>query len=313
MNRVPEALAEHERALAAAVECGDVHTESIATGNLGLCELELGLFEPAERRLERQLELARGMGYRRGEAIALGNLAEIARSRGFFARALDLHERHLAAVEEIDYARGRVVGKSSLGTTFIRLGALDDAEKALSEAVGAAKTAGLAGLVEDVDVELAEIALLRGDPEAAVLRLGDALASSTPSIRLRATTMLARVHLARRDAPAARAALDAVLALARAQAMPREGLWAEVVEATVFGGDLASAREALKREGPRVPVWTRAELLDRLGERVGGESLRAEARRIVEQLVANARPRHRATMVAAVPVYAKILGSRARG
>ncbi len=313
MNRVPEALAEHERALAAAVEHGDVHSESIATGNLGLCELELGLYEPAERRLERQLELARGMGYRRGETIALGNLAEIARCRGLLARALDFHERHLAAVEEIDYARGRVVGKSGLGTTLLRLGALDEAEKALLGAVEAAKLAGVPGLVEDVDVDLAEVRLLRGDPDAAIERLGDTVSSPTPWVRLRAGTMLARAHLARRDAAAARAALAAVVSLAHEKGLPREGLWAEVVAATLFGGDVATARDALRVHGPRVPVWTRAELLDRLGERLRGEGMRAEARRIVEQLVANAPRRYRTSMVATVPAYAKILGSGTRG
>lgn len=309
MNRIPEALAAHQAALDAAVERGDVHAESIAAGNVGLCEIESGLYEQAEGHVERQLALARGLGYRRGEAIALGNLAESARARGLLAKSLELQERHGAIVEEIGYARGRVVGHNGFGTTLLRLGALDEAEAALEAATEAAHAAGIAASVEDLDVELAEIALLRGRVTTAASRLERPLVSTTGWVHVRALTLLGRVRAAQGDQAAARAAFVEAVQAAHDGGIEREGVAAAICALEAGVGDVDEVRWALELHGTRVPPWTRIEGFAAIGERAPDPTATREARRLVEQLLANAPAKRRDGMKKTFPLFARLLSS----
>ena len=269
----------------------------------------MGLYEDAERHVERQLELARGLGYRRGEAVALGNLSDAARSRGFLAKALDLQERHLAIVEEIGYARGRVVGQNGLGTTLIRLGALDEAEAALHAAVTAAKIAGIEGLVEDVEIELAEIALLRGRHAAALAHLERPLVAPTGWIHVRALTLLGRVRSASGDATGAGHAFAEAIEASHDGGIEREGVAAAVYAAAAGVGSIADLKARLDREGTRVPPWIRAEAWAAIGVAESDPVALLEARRLVETLLANSPTKRREAMRKTFPLFARLLGA----
>ena len=307
MNRIGEALVEHEAALVVAIARRDAHAESIAVGNLGLCEIELGLYEQAEPHIERQLELARGLGYRRGEAVALGNLAESARYRGLLAKSLELQERHLAIVEEIGYARGRVVGHNGLGTTLIRLGALDEAETALRTAVVAAKEAGIEGFVEDVALERAEIAFLKGRYPTALTFLEGPLIATTAWVHVRALTLLGRIRAMEGGGIAAKNAFDEAILAAIEGGIEREGVGA-IIYATVSGvGAVRTLAAALARYGTGVPPWIRAEALAAIGEATSDPGATQEARRLVATLLANSPAKCRDGMKRTFPLFARLL------
>ncbi len=77
LGRFEEAAERHEVHLVLAREIGDLMSESIALGNIGLVHLAQGRWQAARESMEAHLGLARAIGYREGEAIALVNLGAL--------------------------------------------------------------------------------------------------------------------------------------------------------------------------------------------------------------------------------------------
>jgi tetratricopeptide (TPR) repeat protein len=111
-----------ERAVTAAREIGDRHSEGNALGSLGLAYADLGETRRAIELYDQRLVIAREIGDRRGEGSALGDLGNAYAALGEPRRAIEYHEQHLAIAREIGdrHGAGRALG--NLGLAYADLG-----------------------------------------------------------------------------------------------------------------------------------------------------------------------------------------------
>jgi serine/threonine protein kinase/tetratricopeptide (TPR) repeat protein len=150
MGRLEESRVHQERALLLARQTGDRRTEARATGSLGSVLDDLGRGEESLAHRERHLALSRETGERSGEAIASGNLGIAFAAAGRLAQAREFHERHLELAREIRFRMGEAIALVNLGSLRRRLGAGDGARRefgaslVVCEEIGAQRVAGYA-------------------------------------------------------------------------------------------------------------------------------------------------------------------------
>jgi predicted ATPase len=310
LGRFTESREHTERVLALAREMGDLELEANAEGNLAIVLWGLGRLDDTRAHLERQLALMREIGSPGGEARAVANLGVALVRLGRSAEALEHHERHLALSRKLGDARGEASATGALGYNLLSLGRHAAARENFARYLALTRESGdrreegyaLAGLAlvahESGDIGLAERLLAdsldvrralgaRRDEAASLAARGAVLASAGRS-------------------DAARADLEAALALARELSVPAVELMALTHLATLPGGDVAPALAALAEQRGNVAPLDLAEISFLLWKATHERAHIDEAKRLLDEFVAHAPQECRASMTTDVRLYREI-------
>ncbi|MDJ0973174.1 MAG: tetratricopeptide repeat protein [Planctomycetota bacterium] len=289
----PEEAGAHIRAkLEIARQIGDRMGAAVATANLGMVLHDLGHFEEARRAYEACVEIAREIGAREGEGNAAGNLGMVFQSLGRYALAADRYRHAVRIARDIGDPITEADALSNLGTLEVGLGCFEAAEKTLERSLELARGVGAARVEGYALHGLALLAEERGEMEVA-----EGLHAQVEPIW---TAMGAKEALAETHVAAGRLALqrgasehaaehfDAALELCRDTHAPGTTLVAEVLRASLPGGDARRALDTCDALEGRVGVadWMAAHL--GLYEITGARAHLDEARRALATLLANA-------------------------
>jgi serine/threonine protein kinase/tetratricopeptide (TPR) repeat protein len=315
VGRYDEARSLFERHAAISRDIGDRLGEAIATGNLGGVAYALSRYDEARDLHERRLAMSRAIGDRSGEAIATGGLAGVLYDVGRYAEALSYFERRLAISREIGDRHGEAIALVNLGPVRLALGDAVGAREALTESLAICRTIGaqypegyaLHGLGAVAEAEDELIAALRLHGEALDLRRAIRHADGIVE------SLLAIGELRRRsgDPSRARAAAAEAAALAEARGFTSEVVVARAILACLPEGD-ADAAVAEHARFVAQGDSSRVRLL--LWHATGDLVHLAEAKRLLDHIIAQAPPEYRESMVANVPLHREIAeAARAHG
>jgi len=250
-GRFAESLEQHLQALAICREIGDRWHEASVSFNLAqLLKDENRLCESREH-LQRCIVLARETGDRELEAFATGSLGDVLRAEGRLVSAREHYERQLALSRDIGWRSGEADALLSLGGTLCEERDAPGAEARLTECLALSESAG-----HQVDVALAHLALgvLRASPGG-----GDCGRTS---------------FAAARDV-AARIGGDALETLARCHM------------AAFPGGDAGDALASFRANEERLDAQQRREARFLLWKATGDRAHLVDARRLLDEAVAN--------------------------
>jgi predicted ATPase/DNA-binding SARP family transcriptional activator len=162
-------------ALELAPEDTDPHNAGALYGNLSICERQMGNPQAALKLSLKALALERRAGDVGGEAAALSALGQLYYEMGE-AKAAQAHLREaLALCERHGLARLRGVVLANLADYSLAMNALEDAEDHAGRAMEFARAAGERGLQCFLGVQLATLAIRRGNPAAARAELAASL------------------------------------------------------------------------------------------------------------------------------------------
>ena len=247
---------------------------------------------------EQALTEVRALGWPSGEAYALVFLAFCLGPAGRWRRAVEHGAAGLAVAEEIEHRQWQTAAACALGAIELDLLAPAAARNRLAAALDLARRSESAHWVHCAAGYLAGALTLAGDLAAAEALLDDELPRDTPADTLgrrRAWCAWAELHLARREAPAALAIADRLIATANGPTPPRLGLLR--AEALAAVGKVREAEAELAEAAARAE-WANAR---GLGWRIAAAQARL--------LAAHRRPEDAAAAIAAASAAIEALAA----
>jgi len=310
IGRLGEALTQHERHLAIAREVGDRQSEALATGSLGILFQRMGRFEEAREHLERARSIHRDVGDRASEARDVMNLGTLFSDLGRMESALEHVAARLAFSREFGDRRGMTIAMLNLGELLHACGRLAESRAWLAQGLSLSRELGLRyyetyalGTLAALDAdEGAGASAERGFAEAIALRRQIGQKNGE------AATLALRGELFARQGRDAEARTDFVAALALAQERSDPGveLVASAWLARLPDGDAGAALAALATHEERAGVANAMLARFLVWRATGDDAHLAQAKRRLDLLVAHAKPAHRETMLANVPLHREI-------
>lgn len=167
---------QHRRTAIARYEAlGDQRSLVYLHNNAGAAAFHRGAWEEAIDHYTRAADIVRRVGDRPSHALLLGNIGEIRSNQGRYDEA----DEHLAEGAGIARAAGHAMatGYTAMlrGRTAARRGDHDAAEALLEQARAELDALGARRLHAEAETALAELALFRGDPAAAVVHAASLL------------------------------------------------------------------------------------------------------------------------------------------
>ncbi len=172
-----EALDFYQRSRAARERAGDVVGAATAANNIGEIRSDQGHLEEARTLFTSALEIWRGARYPVGIALATSNLGLVAARSGDVALGRELFEDAIAGFRAIRADSFVFETEVRLAQLAARSGA--DAQSTIEALIArAAQIDGVARVVPQLYRPLAEIALRRGDREAAAVAIAEGIASA---------------------------------------------------------------------------------------------------------------------------------------
>jgi tetratricopeptide (TPR) repeat protein len=126
---------------------GDLREECIAWNARALLHLRDGDLKLARGCIEKSLDLARRIGFRRREAVALHNLGLVLAYSGEFGASVAAQERYIALSEQIGNFVARAFGPAALAMVYVQQLDAQKADGNLTRARRAAEENAWPGLV----------------------------------------------------------------------------------------------------------------------------------------------------------------------
>ena len=142
VQRMEEAVACFEQALAIYRELGDERGEARAANNVAQAYVDLRRFDHALSAAQRSLAIQRLKGNRYLEGVTLGILGRACRELGRFAEAIAHLEEALAIFRELGQQYGEADSLADMGDTCLSLGQVDDAIARLRESLAIRREIG---------------------------------------------------------------------------------------------------------------------------------------------------------------------------
>jgi tetratricopeptide (TPR) repeat protein len=313
LGRFAEAQAQLESGLVLCRLTGQRRFEANATVNLGNVFFALGRHAEAQAEYERCLALFREIGDRRGEANVQGNLGNVLWSLGRYAEAQAQQERSLALSREVGDRMGEAIARFNLGDLRLGLGDLPGARRDLSASLALCREIGARSLEGAALTGLASVAAGEGDRAGALRLAGESLA-----IRREigdgggVTDSLGQLALLRReegDPDGTRAAAEEALALARGQSRKAAVASCLALLATLPGGDAKAAEAALLEASETLTAEGAVPARFRLWEATGDRAHLAEAKSLLDDLLAKNPPEYHESMLTNVRVNREIVAA----
>jgi adenylate cyclase len=167
-NDLPAALDASRQQIRLSRQVGDRRHEGLTLSQIGAILVKLGQLSEGNAHLLDGYKILRQIGERLGEATSFLYLGIIAHYYKAYDEALAYMHRGLAIQRELDADADAALTLFHMGNVSIAKGDLNEAEGVLREARALFEANSLSHEFEEVDAALAEIDLLRGDPEAAM-------------------------------------------------------------------------------------------------------------------------------------------------
>ena len=216
LGRGDEAIPILEEAVPLLERVGELERLIVALMNLGEAHRATGDLEKALQYNRQGVEIAERIGNLANVGFGVANIAEILLSMGAWMEALE----HLERAQEV------LVGLSATsadqyvplirGQILLAMGNWDDAEAALVEGLAIAEASGERQALEVANKSMAELELLRSEPEAAIRRL-EPLAGREGGFRVLIETVLAWALLEAGEVERAASLVTAIVELGRTQ------------------------------------------------------------------------------------------------
>jgi tetratricopeptide (TPR) repeat protein len=172
VGRPLEAKSALEEAIVLLEQVGDLERLMVALSNMGELHRLQGELHAARQFNERALAIGERMGNPTSVAFALMNLGEIHSSLGEWEETreyLDRASEVLAALASASFTAGYL--PSIGGQISMVMGKWEEAQEELQRALDLGEQSGDRQLVENSQISLAELEVVRGEPEAAITRL----------------------------------------------------------------------------------------------------------------------------------------------
>jgi tetratricopeptide (TPR) repeat protein len=309
-GRYEDSLANFNASLELFRRIGGRRGEGSILGNMGLDLDSLGRFDEARECFEKHRDISREIGYRRGEAMALGNLGQACASLGLFAEALDCFEGDLEIGAELNNPMHVGITQMGVGGLWVDLGQYDRAKEALNRAGetfaqlgyrwGRSYVLELLACVAEEEARPDEVEelLLESKDQRKELGLDDGVAESL--------CMLGRFHARRGEIDQARSELEECIALLGVESGPGTRSRAIAHLATLPGADVDAARRTVRADSGQLSITDRIDAHFALYRASGEEEELAEARRLLDFLVANAPEQYRDSIRANVSLHREI-------
>ncbi len=141
LGQKEQALEVYQQALAIHREVGNRPMEGTTLNNIGLVHSALGQKDKALDFYQQALAIHREVGNRPGEGTTLTNLAAVYSALGQKDKALGFYQQALAITREVGDRYGEGMALWNLGDLLEKLDRLEEAERALQDAVTALKDA----------------------------------------------------------------------------------------------------------------------------------------------------------------------------
>ncbi|MGP3920395.1 BTAD domain-containing putative transcriptional regulator [Nonomuraea sp. 10N515B] len=218
-GRYHNAAAKYEQALEIFRETGDLIAVAYVLHNMAHLRLEHNDFAQTRQLLTEALDLCRSFGSRRVEAQVLHRMGEMhLRADDELADAVEVFEQALAIVRDAGDPTGEAFALNGLGTAYLRLGDLVNADRTLRLASVQAGTVGERLVEARTSAELGRLELVRGRAAEAIEHIERAIDTLSglriPLQEVEALILLGEAHAAAGDDAARRRAASRALALA---------------------------------------------------------------------------------------------------
>jgi adenylate cyclase len=217
LGRIDEARPVMAEAVSLLEQVGDLGRLMAALGNLGEVHRLVGELQEARRFNERALETAERVGNPANVAFFLMNLGQILLSLGEWEEAEEHLERAgevLASLPSASNAAQFI--PATLGEIFLLRGDWEGAAATLQQALGMSEARDDRQALETIHSTLAALEILRGEPEAAIIRL-EPLAGREGGYRVLIETTLAWALLEAGEVSRAAELIGETVARGRAQ------------------------------------------------------------------------------------------------
>jgi tetratricopeptide (TPR) repeat protein len=239
-------------------KANDRLSEALHVNNLAVDLYFDGDWEGAARMYRASAEGCAVCGHVVSEATALNNIAEILSDQGRFADAEPLFRTAYRTWRSVGFGTGIALAEANLGRLASRTDRLDEADRLLASSLARFERMGAQAFVEEVALRQYENRL-RGPhrPDDAALDELRALAAMPQldaNLAAYAQRLIAQSHHRRDDGPAALAAVDRSIDVARDAGIPFELAQSLALRARLSSG------ESAERDGVEAD-----EIFDRLG------------------------------------------------
>jgi tetratricopeptide (TPR) repeat protein len=313
LGRIAEAREQHERALALARELGVRWIEARTMELLGGDYWSLGCFAEAQELFEQSLKLTQQIGDRAGERDAAGSLGCFFGAVGRLEEARQHIERSLALAREIGDPRMVIASTVNLACALTSLGRHPEAREHAERGLALAREIGSRSLESFLLSALAVLADESGDVTLAERLLAGSLALRRAiGARADEAVSLCRhgallLQTGRKDEACAE--FEEALVVARELSLPGVELWVFTHLAALPGGDVEPALTALATYQERIEVKDRMEARFLLWTATHDCAHLAEAKRLLDYLVAHAPPDCRESMLTNVRLHREIVAA----
>jgi tetratricopeptide (TPR) repeat protein len=256
-GRFQDAVALYERAHAAAAGLGSLSEQALTSNYMGNAARDVGRYPDAEVYFARALDIWSRVGLTESIAGAHNNLANLAISRGDAARAEHHYGLALEAFEQIANAAGTALARTNLAILAIEQDRAADGVDNASKAKSLLMASGNRMLLGLASVVLGEAHLAAGDTGSAASEFDwiteEYTEANHPLAIAGSLRGTGRVALARREAEAAVAPLQAALALYEKLAREQEAGRTEMflAQAHALTHSHAAARGCLEQARAR--------------------------------------------------------------
>jgi tetratricopeptide (TPR) repeat protein len=312
------ALSEHdaasdcyERASACARAAGDRMIEGRYAGNFANVHWAVGRFEDARALYEVSLARAREAGDRASEARVSGNLANVLWSLGLLGDAVGHYELCRRLQRETGYRLGEAFLLANLSVVLTTLGRTDEALRDLSQGAAIAAEIGSKHVA-------AAVAVSRGIALVQLGRKAEAIAAFEQAIQdgravgdrwITAHSLVGLGDLLAHEGRSAEAvrSFDEAAAVAGQFGLRTVEVAAAAARVESAGGSAETLAALLERHGVRIDATVRLHALWVLGRATGDSARLAEARRLLDFLVAHAPVESRQTMLASVALHRDVM------
>ncbi len=312
-SRHTEATAAFRRAIELALARGDRRTEAAAVGNLGTIFWREGRLPEAREHYEQYVALSREIGDRLGQAIATANLGGVFWSEGRLYEAREHYERGLTLCREIGHRQFEASATGNLGSNCYYEGRLSDARGHYERALTLSREVGDRSLEalsrSNLGVVLAESNL---DDEAGDhLRAGWALLVEVGAHREAHWNLPAVIGIELRAGrvEAARDLIEERLELARADEDPVNEALALTLATRLPGAAVVLAERAFAAHGERLEARVRMEAGLRLYEATAKPRHLEEAKRLLDESVAQVDEETRTSMLTHLRLNREIMAA----
>lgn len=121
---------------------GDLRSQGITLGDLGLVYHNLGQYQQAIELYELAIGIAREIGNQRNEGAVLGSLGHSYEALGQHQQAINLYEQQLSIVRAVGHRRGEAYALGNLGVAYRNLGQEQQAIAAYQQALAITREIG---------------------------------------------------------------------------------------------------------------------------------------------------------------------------